>query len=338
MFSFLSDIEQYSAFSMSVYFRFESNSTILAGNSYMLMSFARSSGCVVYVTSRGSPGLKCYYASQVVLSAQLSKWPGNLLDGRFHKVSLVFTTTTSSPVQLFIDGVSVISLTNPVTWWFGNTASAFRLFYDPFHWEYLPFPASLLRSSLQATNDITLLVQAAAKINVPGWIKPMAPLLASQLALVSSQIQTEWRNCVVRNGTGPLYQGLECTLVTKIGVTKTNVSIDTFSLACSRPFCRISFLPNQPLIGNSFRFLYQPNYPTQFVSENVGRPALFQDPAFVTDGFKTRIISFGVQYSPGSSFVETGLRDPSNYVAVQSCCVSINGILATAIGFYDAVF
>eukprot|EP00455_Lapot_gusevi_P021840 TRINITY_DN2282_c0_g1_i5.p2 TRINITY_DN2282_c0_g1~~TRINITY_DN2282_c0_g1_i5.p2 ORF type:complete len:107 (-),score=19.91 TRINITY_DN2282_c0_g1_i5:124-444(-) len=77
--------------------------------------------------------------------------------------------------------------------------------------------------------------------------------------------------------------------------------------------------------------MYRPNYPDSFASENVGNPDLFQDPAYITDGFTTRTISIGLKFTPqglvgGGSHLETSgsalvaVLDPVTYMCVQSCC------------------
>eukprot|EP00455_Lapot_gusevi_P041894 TRINITY_DN4907_c0_g2_i6.p1 TRINITY_DN4907_c0_g2~~TRINITY_DN4907_c0_g2_i6.p1 ORF type:complete len:120 (-),score=36.21 TRINITY_DN4907_c0_g2_i6:38-358(-) len=105
-------------------------------------------------------------------------------------------------------------------------------------------------------------------------------------------------------------------------------------------------------MGQQYRFMYRPNYPEGFVSENVGDPALFQDPARLTDGFKTVTVSFGLKYSPvgtgnqltqdnnndGTTLLEVGLTDIISYRCVQNCCVSIGDILANEFNSWGSEF
>eukprot|EP00455_Lapot_gusevi_P038151 TRINITY_DN4274_c0_g1_i5.p1 TRINITY_DN4274_c0_g1~~TRINITY_DN4274_c0_g1_i5.p1 ORF type:complete len:127 (+),score=23.70 TRINITY_DN4274_c0_g1_i5:124-504(+) len=126
--------------------------------------------------------------------------------------------------------------------------------------------------------------------------------------------------------------------------------MDVFALGCSRPHCTIGFLPGQPAFGSAFKFMYRPNYPTNFTSENVGDPDLFQDPAQITDGFRTLTLSIGLKYSPDSVTLPTTLRtrnrvgnnlveftDFVGYWCRQSCCVTLDGIQADD-DEWDAIF
>eukprot|EP00455_Lapot_gusevi_P032350 TRINITY_DN3528_c0_g2_i3.p1 TRINITY_DN3528_c0_g2~~TRINITY_DN3528_c0_g2_i3.p1 ORF type:complete len:187 (-),score=17.96 TRINITY_DN3528_c0_g2_i3:115-675(-) len=149
--------------------------------------------------------------------------------------------------------------------------------------------------------------------------------------VTASGLQTKWSNCqVVTNSTTGFVEGFTCTLsATKHGALVT-VPRDVFNLACSRPRCSIAFHPSSPVVGSSFRFTYLSNYPADFKSENVGSPGLFRDPSFVSDGWTTQSVSFGINYAPDAASLlevdeseELEVSDVMRYRCKQNCCVSI---------------
>eukprot|EP00455_Lapot_gusevi_P039508 TRINITY_DN4431_c0_g1_i1.p1 TRINITY_DN4431_c0_g1~~TRINITY_DN4431_c0_g1_i1.p1 ORF type:complete len:124 (+),score=40.43 TRINITY_DN4431_c0_g1_i1:57-428(+) len=75
-------------------------------------------------------------------------------------------------------------------------------------------------------------------------------------------------------------------------------------LACSRPRCEIFFNNRPLLLANKFSVTYKPNYPANFISENVGSPPLFPDPTLVTDGWATRQMVFQIRYAPNPVLLE----------------------------------
>eukprot|EP00455_Lapot_gusevi_P046099 TRINITY_DN600_c0_g1_i3.p1 TRINITY_DN600_c0_g1~~TRINITY_DN600_c0_g1_i3.p1 ORF type:complete len:112 (-),score=48.82 TRINITY_DN600_c0_g1_i3:59-364(-) len=83
-------------------------------------------------------------------------------------------------------------------------------------------------------------------------------------------------------------------------------------------------------VDSSFDFTYRSNYPADFQSEDVGSPGLFHDPSFVTDGWTTRSVSFGINYAPvAASLLEVDdsheVADVMNYRCMQSCCFNLGG-------------
>eukprot|EP00455_Lapot_gusevi_P002005 TRINITY_DN10775_c0_g2_i9.p1 TRINITY_DN10775_c0_g2~~TRINITY_DN10775_c0_g2_i9.p1 ORF type:complete len:227 (-),score=46.94 TRINITY_DN10775_c0_g2_i9:56-736(-) len=149
----------------------------------------------------------------------------------------------------------------------------------------------------------------------------------AQAAEISVQplphITTEWENCTsIIDPDTRLATALRCHLVPTSSIP---LSPDVFRLGCSRPRCRIFFLPDQPYDNqNRFVFQYEPRYPAQFTSEDVGNPDLFPDQAWITDGFSAGRVAFDIQYTPESqSAMSTNMLeigDVLQYAMVQSCC------------------
>eukprot|EP00455_Lapot_gusevi_P005545 TRINITY_DN1237_c0_g1_i11.p1 TRINITY_DN1237_c0_g1~~TRINITY_DN1237_c0_g1_i11.p1 ORF type:complete len:508 (+),score=125.41 TRINITY_DN1237_c0_g1_i11:388-1911(+) len=323
------DFAQYNWILIDVYFR--ALQDLIKNNSYVLWSFARGSGCVVYVTYTGMPGLKCYTAGSESISTQVQSASVNLLDGNLHKVSLV-VSRAPHPLEayLYVDGAQVFqgSTTRPFS--ITNSAQSINIFYDAYFWQYRPLPALLVRASVLASQGLAE-ISAVAKRLAFTEIKPWS--LTNKFKLVP-KLTTEWRHCQALPKVNELPQGLRCTLVPKVNGKVTAVPIDIFSLSCSRPRCSISFDSRPTTPSTSFVFTYKPNFPETFDSENVGSPPLFQDPSFISDGFSTNIASFGLEYvpeeaSPDESKLEIGVHagvgDVMRYRALQSCCAGVFG-------------
>eukprot|EP00455_Lapot_gusevi_P056060 TRINITY_DN9221_c0_g1_i4.p1 TRINITY_DN9221_c0_g1~~TRINITY_DN9221_c0_g1_i4.p1 ORF type:complete len:433 (-),score=70.69 TRINITY_DN9221_c0_g1_i4:44-1342(-) len=263
-------------------------------NSFVLLSFARSSGCVIYVTFAGNPGIRCYKNSLVFASDQVMSWPQDLFDGEFHKVS-VLLSTNSGPgfIQVYIDGQLTFDIAREKSWSFINTGESVSFFYDPHFWMYAPLPASLIRASVIGSDNLDRIKEIATRRVLGNWEFQGD---ADSIEKVP-ELETVWSDCTAI-GTGKFYEGVECTLTAKQNGETLTVPQDVFSLGCSRPRCTISFSPNQPKLADRYRFVYRPNYPDEFVSENVGDPERFPDPARITDGFTTQTISFQLKFSP----------------------------------------
>eukprot|EP00455_Lapot_gusevi_P038153 TRINITY_DN4274_c0_g2_i3.p1 TRINITY_DN4274_c0_g2~~TRINITY_DN4274_c0_g2_i3.p1 ORF type:complete len:716 (+),score=130.17 TRINITY_DN4274_c0_g2_i3:88-2235(+) len=313
-----------------------------SNSAFVLMSFMRWSGCVVYLTFGGKPGIRCKRDGQVFVSNQVKTWPQNIFDGNRHKASLLLSRSSPGFISLYIDGQIIFNLTRSQPWSLAGASQSVAVFHDPYLWQFAPLPASLWRFSVIGTNNVTKAQKMAMRKSVQ-----LTSDFQGDLATVvtAPTLTTQWKQCSLIKGTGVHYQGLICTLVPIENGVATSVPIDLFSLACSRPRCTISFLPAQPKLGSAFKFMYRPNYPTNFTSENVGNPDLFQDPAQITDGFRTLTLSIGLKFSPdgatisqnngGNNLVE--LSDFIRYSCQQSCCVSLNGITATN-DLWNAVF
>eukprot|EP00455_Lapot_gusevi_P056056 TRINITY_DN9221_c0_g1_i13.p1 TRINITY_DN9221_c0_g1~~TRINITY_DN9221_c0_g1_i13.p1 ORF type:complete len:1001 (-),score=223.13 TRINITY_DN9221_c0_g1_i13:99-3101(-) len=318
-------------------------------NSFLLMSFARSSGCVVYVTYTGKPGIRCYLSSAVFASDQVLTWPQDLFDGQFHKVSVVFSANTrSGVVQLYIDGQLISDLTRNKRWSLFNTGENVAFFYDPHFWEFAPLPGSLLRASVVGSDNLTRIQEIATR-----QVLSYQPFQGDVESIEKvPELKTVWSDCALIRGSGVHYEGLECSITAQQDGETVTVPQDVFSLGCSRPGCTITFLPHQPKLADRYRFIYKPHYPKGFVSENVGDPALFHDPAKLTDGFQTRTASFGLKFSPtatvddtqegaaqdptaGENMLELANGDFMSYVCVQSCCGQVSGL---AVQDQEAIF
>eukprot|EP00455_Lapot_gusevi_P046101 TRINITY_DN600_c0_g1_i5.p1 TRINITY_DN600_c0_g1~~TRINITY_DN600_c0_g1_i5.p1 ORF type:complete len:962 (-),score=236.02 TRINITY_DN600_c0_g1_i5:59-2944(-) len=299
----------------------------------VLMSFARGSGCVLFVTGLGRLGLKCFDQAQEMFTVQVQDWADDSfsLVGSYHKVSLLFSRHQGGPVGVYVDGVLALSTTNPTSWNILDTSTHLWLFTDPYLWQYHPLPASLTRFSLVASNDLSKL-QDVAQRNVLSDKLTFGQLEADPEDIVTaSGIQTSWDDCeVVKNDTTGFVEGFSCTLSATQNGQPITVPRDLFNLACSRPRCTIKFDPDAADVDSSFDFTYRSNYPADFQSEDVGSPGLFHDPSFVTDGWTTRSVSFGINYAPvAASLLEVDdsheVADVMNYRCMQSCCFNLGG-------------
>eukprot|EP00455_Lapot_gusevi_P036157 TRINITY_DN4014_c0_g1_i10.p1 TRINITY_DN4014_c0_g1~~TRINITY_DN4014_c0_g1_i10.p1 ORF type:complete len:380 (-),score=75.19 TRINITY_DN4014_c0_g1_i10:97-1236(-) len=297
-------------------------------NSYVLMSFARTSGCVLYLTFQGHIGIRCYRTGVELVSGQVLTWPTgtfSLLDGRPHKVSLLYSTRGGDEIRVTVDGMVVLSLTAPLSTAIGSISRSINFFNDPYFWQYGRLPAALSRVSILGSDSLSSLTSQAT--NLLFNVQPM-PGSLSNLARVAG-LSTKWTRCVFarRVGVPVVYESMTCRL-TAVDASNNVVTVpmDVFSLGCSRPMCEIFFPAGQSSVANQFTFVYKPSFPTTFTSEDVGDPALWMDMAFVTDGFKQITVGFGIRYArSGSARLEVAVEyaDTARYVAVQSCCGTI---------------
>eukprot|EP00455_Lapot_gusevi_P002194 TRINITY_DN10854_c0_g1_i10.p1 TRINITY_DN10854_c0_g1~~TRINITY_DN10854_c0_g1_i10.p1 ORF type:complete len:122 (+),score=19.05 TRINITY_DN10854_c0_g1_i10:141-506(+) len=107
-----------------------------------------------------------------------------------------------------------------------------------------------------------------------------------------------------------------------------------FNLGCSRPRCQI-FFTDQPVAeagANRFVFEYHPKYPKDFQSESVGEVGMFEDLAWITDGYSRGKASFGIKYTQDNAEpqnaleVEAGMgkSDTYQYKKTEACCATVN--------------
>eukprot|EP00455_Lapot_gusevi_P020889 TRINITY_DN2204_c0_g12_i2.p1 TRINITY_DN2204_c0_g12~~TRINITY_DN2204_c0_g12_i2.p1 ORF type:complete len:1012 (+),score=202.09 TRINITY_DN2204_c0_g12_i2:58-3036(+) len=323
------DLMDYPYITIDVYFTAMADRAALPSDKhghFLLMSFARASGCVVFVSSNGLPGVRCMAKGAECLFAQVASSSSiNLLDGKMHKVSLIFThSTVPLSISLYVDGAKVLSAQSSATLSLVNSALGLNLFYDPYFWQYRPLSALMFRLSVVGDDEIAEIERVAKRLGFAS----VKPLSVATIQTVPA-IKTNWTDCKLLKGTNGLYTGMRCTLVPLLDNQPVSVPIQAFSLSCSRAKCSIAFDANQPQLSSAYTFTYRPNFPSNFTSENVGSPSLFQDPSYVTDGFTTTTVSFGLQYAPdpavagGASKLE--VADVTGYRCMQCCCAHLLG-------------
>eukprot|EP00455_Lapot_gusevi_P040816 TRINITY_DN465_c0_g1_i3.p1 TRINITY_DN465_c0_g1~~TRINITY_DN465_c0_g1_i3.p1 ORF type:complete len:983 (+),score=211.09 TRINITY_DN465_c0_g1_i3:91-2949(+) len=300
-----------------------------SSHSFMLMSFGRASGCVVYITFKGRIGFKCYVQGKAKMRARVLNWPSasfSLLDGNLHKVSLIYSPHKSDKIALYVDGVQVLTET-AVTASIYGFSRYFTMFYDEFFWQYHPLPAILYRASVTVSSSWSDITNHAARL----VLRKVASLPGSISSLQQvGRLTTEWRNCTFKKAADNiLFESMTCTLVPVQGGVPVAIPIDVFSLGCSRPHCDIRFV-NATTLASAYQFIYKPMFPKQFMSEIVGNPSLFIDPSFLTDGFKTRVVSFGLRYKTDRALLEVDKTDQCQYMSVQSCCATVIELGANA--------
>eukprot|EP00455_Lapot_gusevi_P041199 TRINITY_DN4750_c0_g2_i2.p1 TRINITY_DN4750_c0_g2~~TRINITY_DN4750_c0_g2_i2.p1 ORF type:complete len:656 (+),score=100.95 TRINITY_DN4750_c0_g2_i2:196-2163(+) len=300
-------------YSVSVWFRAHSSWNTMPQKSFLLMSFARSAGCVVFVTYNGLLGIECKVPSSNRVVAQVSSLPVSLLNGLPHKIVVIFSMSGNTPVSVHVDGAKVLEINNPRSYNGKHLADNVYLFHDPFFWAYQPLPSYLDRFSLLTSDSRIALLNQAANLGLHLVRRlPFGPI--TQYVNVT----TDWQNCTYSK-LGNVYYDMNCTIVPFQNGNRISVSINDFSLGCSRPNCEIAFLPNQSPTGDAFRFQYKPNFPAAFESEDVGNPPMFRDPSLVTDGFRMTEVAFDMLFqktAPG--YLELEVADVVYYKCKES--------------------
>eukprot|EP00455_Lapot_gusevi_P025149 TRINITY_DN2639_c0_g1_i12.p1 TRINITY_DN2639_c0_g1~~TRINITY_DN2639_c0_g1_i12.p1 ORF type:complete len:380 (+),score=82.19 TRINITY_DN2639_c0_g1_i12:130-1269(+) len=290
---------------MSVYFSIKTNS-LPAGNT-VLLSFARTSGCVLYVTgTRAGPtsgflGLKCYKHGQVISTQQVTRWPeGFSLRKGTHKVALLFSTDASVPFRVFVNGLCVITMKNPGGWDLTQASNTVRLFSDRNFWQYVNLQASLKRFSLVVSANVEKIEQVAKRIALNE--EDIQPLEQDSDFETESVLQTRWENCTFIASATPSQAAVRCDLIPLRDHVPVAIPPSLLRPACSRSRCSLLISGStggRPV--DKYSVTYKPLYPATFNSENVGAPPLFPDPSIVTDGWSTLQIVFDIRYAPDGS-------------------------------------
>eukprot|EP00455_Lapot_gusevi_P042555 TRINITY_DN5057_c0_g2_i4.p1 TRINITY_DN5057_c0_g2~~TRINITY_DN5057_c0_g2_i4.p1 ORF type:complete len:581 (-),score=153.34 TRINITY_DN5057_c0_g2_i4:76-1758(-) len=291
---------------MSVYFSIQQP----PDSDAVLLSFARSSGCVIFVTGlmEGSNetsalvGLKCYKNGRAMFTQQLKRWPKNfsLLSGT-HKISLLFSTDPAVSFRLFVDGLAVMSVPNPGEWDLEQASQKVRLFTDQNFWQYDSLSATLKRFSLVVSDNVQKIEEVASRVGLDG--AKIQPLKQNGDLETESDLETRWENCRVisrQRGTN-LVGDVQCNIIPLRNNVPVSVPSSLLRVACSRPRCeiRLSYPGNRiPKMNANFTVIYSPNYPASFNSENVGAPPMFADLNLVTDGWNQLNMAFDVQFAP----------------------------------------
>eukprot|EP00455_Lapot_gusevi_P039518 TRINITY_DN4431_c0_g1_i3.p1 TRINITY_DN4431_c0_g1~~TRINITY_DN4431_c0_g1_i3.p1 ORF type:complete len:837 (+),score=203.75 TRINITY_DN4431_c0_g1_i3:103-2511(+) len=293
----------YKFIEMSVYF--EINAKLDVDHSYILMSFARTSGCVVYLTGDGLFGLKCYRNGQEMFTQQITSWPRDkftLIQGT-HKLSLLFSKDPSVPFRVYVDGARVLTVTNPGGWDLAQVSNTVRLFNDPYFWQFNGLSATLKRFSISVSHDFEKIEEVAMRLKLVGV---EIPQLDEGDLNTEPRLDTRWENCRITsiNTVTNFVEAVTCDIIPLRNNTQTYVPARMLRLACSRPRCEIFFNNRPLLLANKFSVTYKPNYPANFISENVGSPPLFPDPTLVTDGWATRQMVFQIRYAPNPVLLE----------------------------------
>eukprot|EP00455_Lapot_gusevi_P039522 TRINITY_DN4431_c0_g1_i8.p1 TRINITY_DN4431_c0_g1~~TRINITY_DN4431_c0_g1_i8.p1 ORF type:complete len:842 (+),score=198.81 TRINITY_DN4431_c0_g1_i8:103-2526(+) len=299
-------LHKYKFIEMSVYF--EINAKLDLDRTYTLLSFARTSGCVIYLTGDGLFGLKCYKNGKEMFTQQITSWPRDkfTLTQGTHKVSLLFSKDPSVPFRVYVDGMRVITVPNPGGWDLAQVSNTVRLFNDQYFWQFTGLSARLKRFSIAVSDDFDKLEQVAKRLKLARVEIPRLDTDHRDLNM-ESPMDTRWENCRVTaiNPTTHFVEAVTCDIIPLRNNTQTYVPARMLRLACSRPRCEIFFNNRPLLLANKFSVTYKPNYPANFNSENVGSPPLFPDPTLVTDGWATRQMVFDIRYAPNLILLET---------------------------------
>eukprot|EP00455_Lapot_gusevi_P050242 TRINITY_DN7247_c0_g1_i3.p1 TRINITY_DN7247_c0_g1~~TRINITY_DN7247_c0_g1_i3.p1 ORF type:complete len:342 (-),score=73.60 TRINITY_DN7247_c0_g1_i3:60-1085(-) len=323
---------------MSLYFSIQSIglTTMKPERTYVLMSFARTTGCLVYLTGTGLIGVKCFNQGKEMVSEQVTGWPRadfDLLKGT-HKATLLFSVDPTLPVRLYVDGMSVLTIINPKfldhswKWDLTQASPSLQLFGDRFFWEYYGMWGVMKRFSLQVSNNIKSLMDLAETI----MLEEVVPLEAdgeNKYVSSSLRLETTWENCQpLLNEETQLIDAVTCDIIPMKYGMRVPIEPSLLHLACSRPLCEISFTNEDYKPADIFSVTYRPHYPLNFNSENVGSPPPFPDPSFVTDGWSRHVISFKLNFHKDATLLETGanlghqsalqIRDAVKYVMVES--------------------
>eukprot|EP00455_Lapot_gusevi_P029416 TRINITY_DN314_c0_g1_i18.p1 TRINITY_DN314_c0_g1~~TRINITY_DN314_c0_g1_i18.p1 ORF type:complete len:434 (+),score=113.32 TRINITY_DN314_c0_g1_i18:88-1389(+) len=342
----------YTLFEMSVrFFRIE----LKRSGSFLLMSNARASGCIVYATFAGRIGLKCYNNYQVVAQSHITGWGPrtseafSMVNGAVHRVSLLLSTQSGGQVILFLDSVPLFTL--PYVWSPAESSPNLYLFVDPYFWQYSqPLPEKVSNSwgtwmyhaSVYAANDVNRLISIATTF----WRHKMNFFDNSVPAIQApTDLRTTWSNCTFyRNKKTNLFYALRCTLTPSI-----RVPVDVLSLTCSRPTCSIEFilpskvkLPCDIPTADSYDFVYKPNFPATFTSESVGKRPSLKDPSFVSDGFQTRLVSFDLAFVQDNSFslleTDASIMDLCRYRCLETLNPTLDSLNAQIQDTWGEIF
>eukprot|EP00455_Lapot_gusevi_P050244 TRINITY_DN7247_c0_g2_i3.p1 TRINITY_DN7247_c0_g2~~TRINITY_DN7247_c0_g2_i3.p1 ORF type:complete len:555 (-),score=125.65 TRINITY_DN7247_c0_g2_i3:59-1525(-) len=203
--------------SMSLYFELQKIGfqALKLERTYVLMSFARTTGCLVYLTGTGLIGVKCYNQGKEMIAEQVTNWPHpdfTLMQGT-HKVTLLFSTNPTQPVRLYVDGMCVLTIINPnyadktFTWDLTQASPSLRLFGDQFFWEYYGMWGIMKRFSLQVSDSFKALQDLAETLH----LDEVVPLDKEERKYLSRtyRLETSWENCqTVVNETTHFVDGI----------------------------------------------------------------------------------------------------------------------------------
>eukprot|EP00455_Lapot_gusevi_P022178 TRINITY_DN230_c0_g1_i4.p1 TRINITY_DN230_c0_g1~~TRINITY_DN230_c0_g1_i4.p1 ORF type:complete len:359 (-),score=122.47 TRINITY_DN230_c0_g1_i4:88-1164(-) len=307
------------------------------GSKYLL-GFRRITGCVVYVTEGGALGLSCTWDSGKTTSCQVRFESLALNDEKPHEVGLLYSTDVTKPSLLYVEKQLVGSCPTAGKMTLTKAAQSVSVFSDPNTWQFGASKGEIIkfRVSTGAYDDLKKvgageIADTPAKLEVEG-----APAVDKIEASLLPALKTTWDQCTPTEKDGQTIS-LTCQL-NVLSATNTPLSVprDAFSLACSRPLCDIRFDDKQPPIGSSFQFTYLPNYPTEFLSEDVGSPDRFPDTSMLTDGFTDGKADFGVKYEPATTaeeaLLELGVADVMRYRCKEACCSRVRAAPPVADG------
>eukprot|EP00455_Lapot_gusevi_P021716 TRINITY_DN2271_c0_g3_i5.p1 TRINITY_DN2271_c0_g3~~TRINITY_DN2271_c0_g3_i5.p1 ORF type:complete len:1240 (-),score=432.68 TRINITY_DN2271_c0_g3_i5:147-3866(-) len=311
-----------------------------ADKGFTLFSFAGSQGCTLYITPAGLPGVVCRRGNVALAQCQVRRasFHGrlvNLLDGRPHTVGLLFSRHRGGGLRVYIDNVQVLYCTNSERWMMVMASRSLWFFNQPGRWFYQPLPGVLFRASVYTSDDAVLLDNLAEK-------NRRIPAKSASVQPVGS-LRTEVRDCkeILDANNAKRVIGLRCKLHSSLKGKSVSVPVTTYSLACSRPNCDIFFPKRKDIpFSHAHEFIYLPNYPGNFTSEDVGDPDMISDMAFISDGFSVFPVKFGIQFDPdGDAKLETnsqvntatntqitsqvGAIDFMKYRCTQSCCATV---------------
>eukprot|EP00455_Lapot_gusevi_P023568 TRINITY_DN2446_c0_g1_i6.p1 TRINITY_DN2446_c0_g1~~TRINITY_DN2446_c0_g1_i6.p1 ORF type:complete len:1050 (+),score=413.15 TRINITY_DN2446_c0_g1_i6:55-3150(+) len=298
------------------------------GSKY-LFGFRRITGCVAYVTEAGSLGLSCTWDSGKTTTCQVRFTNLALNDEKPHEVGLLYSTDVSKPSLLYVEKQLVGSCPTSGKMTLAKAAQSVSVFSDPNTWQFGASKGEIIkfRVSTGAYDDLKKVAagdipDAPAKLELeggPSGVKIEATLLPA--------LSTTWDSCQPTEKDGQTVS-ISCQLnVRSASGAAISVPRDAFSLACSRPLCDIRFDDKQPDVGSKFQFTYSPNYPTTFLSEDVGSPDRFPDTSMLTDGFTNGNADFGIKYEPAitaeEALLELGVSDVMRYRCKEACCSAI---------------
>eukprot|EP00455_Lapot_gusevi_P047722 TRINITY_DN649_c0_g2_i4.p1 TRINITY_DN649_c0_g2~~TRINITY_DN649_c0_g2_i4.p1 ORF type:complete len:284 (+),score=50.09 TRINITY_DN649_c0_g2_i4:70-921(+) len=211
-------------------------------------------------------------------------------------VSLLVSPRAGTYSYVYLNGSEVLRCPMKAGWKF--SVDHVQLFDDDAQWRFLPAPVDVYSAYFyRSMNDKVLSSQAMR-------LKPKDG--GSYIAAVIPRIDTNWVECVfTRNQTRGLTESMRC----KVEI-QTTFTVGSLSLGCSRPDCSVRVVYSGNVEKKDWPIVeYRPNYPENFVSEDVGAEKKLQDNGYLTDGFafwKFRTdMTFTSQTVQGGAFVET---------------------------------
>eukprot|EP00455_Lapot_gusevi_P017651 TRINITY_DN194_c0_g2_i1.p1 TRINITY_DN194_c0_g2~~TRINITY_DN194_c0_g2_i1.p1 ORF type:complete len:1947 (-),score=582.22 TRINITY_DN194_c0_g2_i1:148-5124(-) len=273
----------------------------LRGQSYLLMSSMRHSGCHLYVTSDSNLGLTCYKnqnpiakcATQGIWIGTNQSTPFNFFSHNPNTVAVLISTSANTPSSVYLNGQQVLSCAMSADW-SPPHLNYIQLFDDESQWQFRTTSATLFEAAYYESSSQTGLQDLATA-------NPSSVLNAQTRGVV----RTRWELCtpkIVNNRT----ESVRCVVrfVDANGqLTNTTLPASSLSLACSRPGCDLQVVATSPL-----SVMYQPKYPKMFTSEDQGASVWLVDEARLTDGFSMQAFSTNMNFFTVSTQKDDSMR------------------------------
>eukprot|EP00455_Lapot_gusevi_P047718 TRINITY_DN649_c0_g1_i3.p1 TRINITY_DN649_c0_g1~~TRINITY_DN649_c0_g1_i3.p1 ORF type:complete len:350 (+),score=107.06 TRINITY_DN649_c0_g1_i3:361-1410(+) len=300
-------------------FRWRDNRPPL-GRSTLLISTMKHAGCYLYITSDSNFGLLCLdqlsddtfarcQTSSLRQSDKLTNQtrPFSLFDldqrDSLFTVSLLLDPRSRGTSYVYLNGSEVLACEMETSFKFD--LEYVQLFDDDAQWRFLAAQVDVYGAFFYRAWDVQPLVRQANKAQAVTAVVYQADAAPS--------VTTRWFDCEsTRNETRGLTESMKCRV--EIKSQSGSLSAGSLSLGCSRPDCTVQIVSGGNVEKGEWPIVeYRPNYPDNFVSEDVGGNRKLKDKGFLTDGFSffnfSTDMTFTSQVLPDESMLETGAEE-----------------------------